>query len=70
MSRSRTCRGSRLQAVDEVRRALRVAGRGEDRALDPFALAGAVLLLTVVALAATLVPARRAATVDPAAELK
>jgi hypothetical protein len=25
--------GGRLQAVDEVRRALRVAGRGEDRAV-------------------------------------
>jgi putative ABC transport system permease protein len=42
---------------------------GVDR-LDPLALAGAVVLLAVVALAATLVPARRAATVDPAAELK
>jgi len=38
--------------------------------LDPLALAGAVGLLAVVALVATLVPARRAATVDPAAELK
>ena len=42
---------------------------GVDR-LDPLALAGAVVLLAVVTLAATLVPARRAATVDPAAELK
>ena len=32
MSRSRTGRGSWLQAVDEIRRALRMAGRGEDRA--------------------------------------
>jgi hypothetical protein len=33
MSRSRIRLGGRLQAVDEVRRALRVAGRGEDRAV-------------------------------------
>jgi hypothetical protein len=33
MSRSRICLGSRLHAVDEVRRALRVAGGGEDRAV-------------------------------------
>jgi hypothetical protein len=33
MSWSRTSCGSHLQAVDEVRRALRVAGRAEDRAV-------------------------------------
>ncbi len=33
ISRSRSSCGSRLQVVDEVRRALRVAGRGEDRAV-------------------------------------
>jgi len=33
MSRSPTSCGSRLQTVDEVRRVLRVCGRGEDRAV-------------------------------------
>jgi len=42
---------------------------GVDR-LDPLALAGAVVLLAVVTLAATLVPAQGGASVDPAAELK
>jgi putative ABC transport system permease protein len=58
-----------LAAITWLTRFLRTYLYGVDR-LYPFALAGAVLLLTVVALAATLVPARRAATVDPAAELK
>jgi putative ABC transport system permease protein len=58
-----------LAAITWLTRFLRTYLYGVDL-LDPFALAGAVLLLTVVALAATLVPARRAATVDPAAELK
>jgi putative ABC transport system permease protein len=58
-----------LAAATWLTRFLRAYLYGVDR-LDPLALAGAVLLLAVVALAATLVPARRAATVDPAAELK
>jgi len=37
---------------------------------DPLALIAAMLVLGVVALAATLVPARRAALVDPAVSLR
>jgi predicted permease len=58
-----------LAAAAWLTRFLKTYLYGVDR-LDPLALAGAVLLLAVVALAATLVPARRAATVDPAPELK
>jgi putative ABC transport system permease protein len=58
-----------LAAATWLTQFLRTYLYGVDR-LDPLALAGAVALLAVVALAATLVPARRAASVDPAAELK
>jgi putative ABC transport system permease protein len=58
-----------LAAATWLTRFLRTYLYGVDR-LDPLALAGAVVLLAVVALAATLVPARRAAIVDPGAELK
>jgi ABC-type antimicrobial peptide transport system permease subunit len=40
------------------------------RALDPVALVGVPLFLALVALAATWVPARRAARIDPASALK
>jgi len=58
-----------LAAATWLTRFLKTYLYGVNR-LDPLALAGAVLLLAIVALAATLVPARRAATVDPAPELK
>jgi ABC-type lipoprotein release transport system permease subunit len=37
---------------------------------DPFAFGGVILLLAVVALVSSLVPARRAASVDPMAVLR
>jgi ABC-type antimicrobial peptide transport system permease subunit len=37
---------------------------------DPFTLAAVVLLIAVVALVAAMVPARRAATVDPTVALR
>jgi len=39
-------------------------------ATDPAAMSGAALVLTVVAIAACMGPARRAARIDPAAALK
>jgi ABC-type lipoprotein release transport system permease subunit len=39
-------------------------------AADPVALAGAVVLLTVSALAATYLPARRASLIDPIRALR